>query len=155
GGVRPPGTPTGGTQPTKRDTAATKAAPDQSFVLEAAKGGMAEVELGKLAEEKASSPEVKKFGQRMADDHGKANDELKSLAQSKNITIPASDTKEQKLHDQLSKLSGSEFDKAYMKAMVADHKKDVNAFRKESQSGKDPELKAWAAKTLPTLEDHL
>jgi putative membrane protein len=154
GGVRPPGTPTG-TQPTTRDTAATKV-PDQAFVLEAAKGGMAEVELGKLAAEKGSSPEVKKFGQRMADDHGKANTELKSLAQNKGINLPAApDSKGEGLHDRLSKLSGAEFDKAYMKAMVSDHKKDVNAFRKESQSGKDPEVKAWAAKTLPTLEDHL
>jgi putative membrane protein len=157
-GTRPPtSAPTsGGEHPATHDTTATKASVDQAFVLEAAKGGMAEVELGKLAAGKGSSERVKKFGQRMADDHAKANDEIKSLAQSKNITLPATpDAKEMALHDRLSKLSGAEFDKAYMKAMVADHKKDVNAFRNESQSGKDPEVKAWAAKTLPTLEEHL
>jgi putative membrane protein len=124
--------------------------------MKAAKGGMAEVELGKLAAEKASSDDVKKFGQRMADDHGKAGDELKSLAQSKNVTLPTTlDPKDQALKDKLSKLSGAQFDRAYMQAMVSDHKKDVNEFKVESQSGKDPDVKAWASKTLPTLEDHL
>jgi putative membrane protein len=131
-------------------------AADDTFVTKAAKGGMAEVELGKMAAEKASSDAVKKFGQRMADDHGKANDELKTLAQSKNITLPtAMGPQEKALHDRLMKLSGPAFDQAYMKAMVSDHVKDVNEFRMESKSGKDPDVKAWAAKTLPTLEEHL
>jgi len=131
-------------------------AADQTFVTKAAQGGMAEVELGKLAAEKASSDTVKKFGQRMADDHSKANDELKKLAESKNITLPSTIGPEEKaLRDRLSKLSGAAFDQAYMKAMVNDHVKDVNEFKMESKSGKDPELKAWAAKTLPTLEEHL
>jgi len=131
-------------------------AADQTFATKAAQGGMAEVELGKLAAEKASSDTVKKFGQRMADDHSKANDELKKLAESKNITLPSTIGPEEKaLRDRLSKLSGAAFDQAYMKAMVNDHVKDVNEFKMESKSGKDPELKAWAAKTLPTLEEHL
>jgi putative membrane protein len=131
-------------------------AADEAFVTKAAKGGMAEVELGKLAAEKASTDAVKQFGQRMVDDHGKANDELKALAQSKNITLPSEIGPEEKaLRDRLVKLSGSAFDQAYMKAMVSDHVKDVNEFRMESKSGKDPEVKAWAAKTLPTLEEHL
>ena len=134
----------------------TKAGADNHFVMEAAKGGLAEVELGKLATEKASSSEVKKFGQRMVDDHGKANDELKTLAQSKNITLPAQvDPKDKAFADKLSKMSGEQFDRAYMQHMLADHRKDVNAFRTESQSGKDPDVKSWAAKTLPTLEEHL
>lgn len=129
---------------------------DLTFVMDAANGGMAEVELGRLAAQKASSDEVKKFAQRMVDDHGKGNDELKSLAQTKNITLPADvDTKDKALENRLSKLSGAAFDKAYMQAMLADHRKDVAAFKRESQSGKDPDVKAWAAKTLPTLEDHL
>jgi putative membrane protein len=129
---------------------------DLSFVLDAAKGGMAEVELGKLATEKAASDEVKKFGQRMVDDHSKANDELKSLAQSKSITLPtAVDAKDKATHDRLAKLSGAAFDRAYMQHMVADHRKDVNEFKKESASGKDSDVKAWASKTLPTLEEHL
>ena len=133
-----------------------KVVSDQTFVEKAARGGMAEVELGKLAADKASSDQVKKFGQRMADDHGKANDELKSLAQTKNITLPTNiGAKEKALKDRLSKMSGDAFDRAYMQAMVADHRKDVNEFRAESNTGKDPEVKAWASKTLPNLEDHL
>jgi len=124
--------------------------------MEAARGGMAEVELGQLASQKAQSDQVKQFAQRMVQDHGKANDELKSLAQQKNITLPTElDGKHKATHDRLSKLSGAQFDRAYMQDMLQDHRKDVNDFRKESQSGKDPDVKAWAAKTLPTLEEHL
>jgi putative membrane protein len=129
---------------------------DHHFVTDAAVGGMAEVELGKVAAEKAANADVKKFGQRMADDHGKANDELKSLAQSKQITLPSAiDAKHKATIDQLSKLSGEAFDRAYVQEMLKDHQKDVAAFRAESKSGKDPEVKAWADKTLPILEDHL
>jgi putative membrane protein len=129
---------------------------DQAWVMKVAKGGMAEVELGKLAAQKAASDEVKKFGQRMVDDHSKANDELKTIAQGKNITLPADMApKEKALHDRLAKLSGAAFDRAYMQAMVADHREDVPEFRKEANSGKDADVKAFAAKTVPTLEDHL
>jgi len=130
--------------------------PDENFVMKAANGSMAEVELGKLAIEKAGSDEVKKFGRRMVDDHSKANDELKTLAQNKHITLPAAiDPHEKALHDRLAKLSGAAFDRAYMQAMLTDHKKDVNEFRMEVKSGKDADVKGWAAKTLPTLEAHL
>jgi putative membrane protein len=131
-------------------------AADEVWVTKVAKGGMAEVELGKLASEKASSDAVKQFGQRMVSDHSKANDELKTLAESKKITLPAEIGPEEKaLRDRLIKLSGPAFDQAYMKAMVSDHVKDINEFKMEARSGKDPEVKAWAAKTLPTLEEHL
>lgn len=131
-------------------------AADQKFIMEAAKGGMAEVELGKLAADKASSDQVKQFGQRMVTDHGKANDELKSIAGGKNITLPSDlDAKDKALRDRLSKLSGAQFDRAYMQAMVRDHRKDVNEFKRESTSGKDADVKAFASKTLPTLEEHL
>jgi putative membrane protein len=134
---------------------ATNAA-DHAFVTEAARGGLAEVELGQLASEKASSDQVKQFGQRMVRDHTKANNELKSLAQSKNITLPTDlDAKSKATRDRLSNLSGAAFDRAYMQDMLTDHRKDVSDFRKESQSGKDAEVKAWAARTLPTLEEHL
>ena len=133
-----------------------KASADQSFVMSAARGGMAEVELGKLAADKASSQEVKDFGQKMVDDHSKANDELKSIAESKNITLPTElSAKDKALHTRLSKLSGPAFDRAYMQAMVSDHRVDINEFRHESQMGKDADVKAYASKTLPTLEDHL
>jgi putative membrane protein len=129
---------------------------DHSFVMEAAQGGLAEVELGQLASQKAQSEQVKQFAQRMVTDHGKANDELKSLARQKNITIPSQlDAKHKATTDKFSRMSGAEFDRAYMQNMLQDHRKDVNDFRKESQSGKDPDVKAWAAKTLPTLEEHL
>jgi putative membrane protein len=129
---------------------------DQSFVMKVAEGGLAEVELGKLAAQKGQSEEVKKFGQRMVDDHGKANDELKSLAQQKNITIPTDlNAKDKALRDTLASLKGAQFDREYMHAMLTDHQKDVAAFRTESKSGKDPDVKAWAGKTLPTLEEHL
>ena len=131
-------------------------AADEAWVVKIAKGGMAEVELGKLAAEKGSSDAVKQFGQRMVDDHSKANDELKALADSKKITLSPEIAPEDKtLRDRLMKLSGPAFDQAYMKAMLNDHLKDVSEFRTESRSGKDPDVKAWAAKTLPTLEEHL
>jgi len=132
------------------------AAADMAFVKEAAVGGMAEVELGTLAKEKASSADVKQFGDRMATDHGKANDELKQWAQQKSVTLPTDlDAKHKATKDRLSKLSGDAFDKAYMHEMVTDHVKDVAAFKRESTAAKDADLKAWAGKTLPTLQDHL
>jgi putative membrane protein len=131
------------------------AAADQAFVKEAAIGGMAEVDLGQLAVSKASNPDVKQFGQRMVDDHGKANDELKSWASQKSVNLPTElDAKHKAEHAKLEKLSGEAFDRAYMTSMVADHNKDVAEFQKQSKSAKDPDLKAWAAKTLPTLQDH-
>jgi putative membrane protein len=128
---------------------------DKKFVMEALKGGLAEVELGKLASEKASHDSVKQFGKRMADDHQKAADELKQLASQKGVALPTSlDRGHQRLYDRLSKLNGADFDRAYMKEMVKDHDRDVKAFQKEADSGKDSDLKAWAAKTLPTLKEH-
>ena len=115
-----------------------------------------EVELGRLASEKASSSEVKQFGQRMVEDHGKANDELKQLATQKHVDLPAEPSAKHKATKaRLEKLSGEQFDKAYVADMLKDHKKDVAAFEKQSRSAKDPDLKSFAAKTLPTLQDHL
>jgi putative membrane protein len=130
--------------------------PDAAFVHEAAMGGMAEVELGRLATQNASSDDVKQFGQRMVEDHGKANDELKALAGKKNITLPAAlDQKHQALRDRLAKQQGAAFDTAYMSEMVSDHQKDVAAFQREAGRGADSDVKAWAQKTLPTLQEHL
>ena len=131
-------------------------AADKKFMREAAEGGLAEVELGKLATEKASSEEVKKFGQRMVDDHSKANEELKQLASSKNVNLPNEvSAKDKMTKERLSKLSGESFDRAYMQDMVKDHKKDVADFSRESKSAKDTDVKQFASKTLPTLKDHL
>ena len=130
--------------------------PDQAFMNGAAQGGMAEVELGKLAKDQGSNDAVKNFGQHMIDDHSKANDELKDLASKKNVTLPTSlSAKDQGTKGRLSKLSGKAFDRAYIRDMVADHRKDGAEFRREANNGKDPDVKAWAAKTLPTLENHL
>ena len=132
------------------------AAADRKFVMEVAHGGMAEVELGKLAAEKGSSDAVKQFGKRMADDHGKAVEELKQLAQQKGVTLPPDlDVRHKQLRDRLAKLSGATFDKTYANEMVKDHKKDVAEFKRGANAAKDPDLKAWAGKTLPTLQDHL
>jgi putative membrane protein len=149
-----------GQQPTTAEkadrTMAGGKAPDQTFIMKAASGGMAEVELGRMAAEKATRDEVKKFGQRMVDDHSRANDELKTLAQNKNVTLPTSiDPHTKAMHDKLSAMSGAAFDRAYMQMMVTDHKKDVNEFRMAAKGAKDPDVKGWAAKTLPTLEEHL
>ena len=112
-----------------------KPATDQSFVMKAARGGMAEVELGKLAQDKGSSDQVKSFGKRMVDDHSKANDDLMSLAKSKNIQVRTSlSAKDQALKDRLSKLSGAAFDRAYMTAMLRDHRKDVSEFKSGRRS---------------------
>jgi len=129
---------------------------DRKFVMEAAMGGLMEVELGRLAAQQGSSAAVKQFGQRMVDDHSKANDELKQVASSKGISLPTE--LDQKHKDQIAKMqkmSGTDFDKAYSKAMLSDHVKDVAAFEKQSTKGSDSDIKAFASKTLPTLQEHL
>jgi putative membrane protein len=129
---------------------------DRQFMDKAAQGGMAEVELGQLAQQNGQSQNVKDFGKRMVDDHSKANDQLKQLASQKGVSLPTSlNSKDQATKDKLSKLQGAAFDKAYMKDMVMDHKKDVAEFQKASTSAKDPDLKSWAGQTLPTLQSHL
>lgn len=129
---------------------------DSEFMNKAAIGGMAEVELGKLASTKATNADVKQFGQQMMADHTRANTELKTLAASKNITLPTEvDAKHKEDMDKLSKLSGAAFDKEYVKMMVEDHEKDVAEFEKQSNSGTDADVKSFASKTLPTLKSHL
>jgi putative membrane protein len=117
---------------------------------------MAEVELGKVAQQKASDSQVKSFAERMVTDHTKANDELKSLAGNKGVTLPTSlDKDHQKDSEKMQRLQGPEFDREYMKHMVKDHKKTVSDFEKQAKSGKDNDLKQFASKTLPTLQEHL
>lgn len=131
-------------------------AADKDFVTEAAAGSLAEVELGYLAKEKAVSEDVRKFGQHMVEDHGKTSAELKELAGRKGVAVPTELTMKHKaLKEKLSQLKGAEFDKQYMREMVKDHEKDIAAFQKEAQKGKDGDLATWAKQTLPTLEMHL
>ena len=129
---------------------------ERDFLMDAAMGGLMEVELGRMATQQGASDAVKQFGQRMVDDHSNANTELMTLATSKGITLPtALDEKHQKDVTKLQGLSGAAFDRAYSKMMLSDHRKDVAAFEKQSTRGTDPDLKAFASKTLPTLQEHL
>jgi len=153
-----PNTPPGSTRSASQGQSGANrlGSADHSWVMKAAVGGMAEVELGKLAQSQGSSDAVKQFGKRMVDDHSKANDELSQIASRKGITLPTSlDAKHQATRDRLSKLSGAAFDRAYMDDMVKDHREDVAEFKKEASNGQDADLKAFASKTVPTLEDHL
>jgi putative membrane protein len=132
------------------------AASDEQFAKKAAQGGMAEVKMGELAEQKGTSEAVKKFGQRMAQDHTKADEELRRAAMKENISLPTDlDTKDQATYDALAKLSGSSFDRAYARDMVKDHEQDIAEFKREANSGKNESIKNFAPQTLPTLEDHL
>ncbi|HEY6975574.1 MAG TPA: DUF4142 domain-containing protein [Chitinophagaceae bacterium] len=126
------------------------------FAEKAATGGLMEVELGKIAQEKATNPRIKDFGAMMVKDHSDANDQLKTLAQQKNITLPtAVSDKQQKEIDDLNKKTGKDFDKAYMSMMLDDHKKDIKEFEKAGNDSKDADVKDFAMKTLPTLQKHL
>jgi putative membrane protein len=146
----------GSNNATAKATAASISSGDRKFMEKAAQGGMSEVQLGKLAADKAASDDVKKFGQKMVDDHGKANDQLKQLATSKGVNLPTElDRSTQREMDKLQKLSGADFDREYMKHMVSDHKKDVSEFKSEANKAKDADLKQFASSTLPTLEQHL
>jgi len=129
---------------------------DRTFMDKAAQGGLAEVQLGQLAEQKASSQAVKDFGSRMEKDHSQANEKLKGVASAKDVTLPDSlDAKDKALYNRLSGLSGQAFDKAYMRAMIQDHNQDIAEFRKESKQAHDRDVRSFANTTLPTLEDHL
>jgi putative membrane protein len=117
---------------------------------------MAEVELGKLAQQKAASDQVKQFGKKMADDHQKANEQLKTLASKKGMTLPADMTSsDRREYDKLQKKSGADFDREYMKEMVSDHKKDVKDFESAAKKADDADIKSFASTTLPTLQQHL
>lgn len=129
---------------------------DTQFTREAAGGGMAEVELGQLAQQKGSSEVVKNFGKKMVEDHSQANDKLGSIASEQKIRLAAGlSRQDQATYDRLSSLSGDAFDKAYARDMVSDHVKDVAAFKKEAATGKNDAVRKFAMGTLPTLEMHL
>jgi len=129
---------------------------DQQFVMKASAGGLAEVNLGRLAAKAASDPAVKKFGKHMVMDHEKANKELLDLANKQKFSVaPRMDAEHQKLFDKLSKTTGAAFDREYMAGQVKDHEETVALFEKQAKNGKVEQLKKWAEKTLPTLRDHL
>src|SRR4051794_23439254 len=129
---------------------------DKSFAKEAAMGGMAEVELGNLAQQNAQNDDVKQFGARMVQDHTAANQKLMQILADKDVSVPQQlDEKHRRTLDKLSKMRGAEFDRAYMRDMVQDHEKDVKQFRQEAQKASDPDIKGFAQQTLPVLEQHL
>ncbi len=120
---------------------------DRDFMMTAAKGGMMEVHMGEMAEKMGQSADVKKIGARMVADHTKANSELMTLAAAKGVKL---DTRHK-----MSKMDSTNFDQMYLTQMVADHQKAIAEFQREAQGGKDADVKAFAAKTLPTLQQHL
>jgi putative membrane protein len=129
---------------------------DADFVKEAAQGGMLEVKLGEQALQNASNPDVKRFAQRMVDEHGKANKDLMSVVGTKGVMVPKElDAKSKEMCEKLGKLKGADFDKEYMRQMVKDHEEDVAEFQKASKNLQDPDVKAWVMKTLPTVTEHL
>jgi putative membrane protein len=131
-------------------------ASDRDFMNKAAQGNLMEVQAGKLAAQRALDPAIKSFADKMVSDHSAANDTLKSLADSKQM--PLADSVSPEEHDSLGKLeglNGTEFDKAYSQMMVKDHTTDVSEFEKALKKAKDPDVKAYAEQTLPTLRHHL
>ena len=128
---------------------------DQNFIKEVASGGLMEVEMGKYAQQNAMNPRVKSFGAMMVRDHSKANDELKSIATSKNMALPTTmEDKHREMMSDIQKKTGAAFDKEYIKEMVDDHEKDIEKFKKHAEKGVDPDLKTFASKTLPILLMH-
>jgi putative membrane protein len=129
---------------------------DRSFAQKAQAAGMGEVEMGKLAQQKAQADQVKSFGARMVQDHSKANDKLKQIAGAEGVQLPAKLDKSAETEiDKLQKLSGAEFDAEYMKHQVSGHKKVIKEFEEEAKSGKNADIKRFATDTLPTLREHL
>jgi putative membrane protein len=129
---------------------------DEAFARKAAAGGQAEVELAVVAQQKGTNEHVKHLAQKIEADHKEANDELISIAEKKNWSIDPKPTADQiKVKQKLEKLSGAEFDRAYIDAMVKDHQKDIKEFERQAAGGADPALKSFAAKTLPNLKEHL
>ena len=121
---------------------------DVSFIQKAAGGGQQEVENGKMAEKQGKSADVKRIGARMVADHTKANKELTGLANRKGVTFDTRGVRAQNI-------GAADFDRQYLKLLEMDHKNDIAEFQREAKSGDDRDVKAWAAKTLPTLQEHL
>lgn len=129
---------------------------DKRFLQEAGEGGLVEVALGQLAVQKGTSDDVKKFGQRMVDDHGKANQQLQQIAASSGVQLPQQpEAGFENVKQMLSGLSGQAFDRFYMEIMLKDHHDDVAAFTRENLTGQNTAIKSFASSTLPVLQDHL
>jgi putative membrane protein len=133
-----------------------KKSDDQTFVQKANEINLGESRIGELTQKNASNDAIKKFGERMVQDHSQLNKELREIASKKGITLPDQlDQKHQDLMDQLMKLNGANFDRTFAKDMVSGHEKAIEVFEAEVKNGQDPDIKAWAEKSLPTLREHL
>ncbi|MBI0537902.1 DUF4142 domain-containing protein [Roseomonas sp. KE2513] len=140
----------------RAQTNPTLSTTDAAFMTTSARGGMAEVQLGQLAQRNGRSPAVKRFAARMVEDHGRANQEMMEMARQKQVTPPSSiGADQQQVYDRLAALRGVAFDRAYVQAMVEDHQEDVRAYQAEAQNGTDTDVKAFAARELPMLQEHL
>ncbi len=140
----------------EKSGAANKSSADAAFIKKAANGGMTEVELGKIAAKNGQKDDVKSFGERMVKDHGKANDDLKSIASKMNVDVPDKvNAKHQAMIDKFSKMSGESFDAAYVKAMVKDHQKDIAEFESAKGEVKNEDLKKFIDDTVSVMKEHL
>ncbi|ALA59258.1 DUF4142 domain-containing protein [Nitrospira moscoviensis] len=129
---------------------------EKLFLMKAAQSQQGEIELGKMAKERAASDQVKQFGQRMIEDHTKANQQVTQLAKQEGVELPEGMTAMQKEKAQkFSQLSGKEFDKAYIRYMTKDHRQDVIEFEQSAKEIKDQDVQQWAQQTLPKLKEHL
>ena len=138
------------------ETAINPSPADMKFMKKAMQGGLAEVQLGQLASQKASADDVKQFGQKMVEDHTKLNDQMKGLAPQLGVTPPDGlSAKDQQLETRLQGLSGTQFDQAYLKAMVADHKQDVHEFKQEAATTQNPQLKDAVKQGQQVISGHL
>ncbi|HLJ64579.1 MAG TPA: DUF4142 domain-containing protein, partial [Stellaceae bacterium] len=134
----------------------TKNTMNDRFVDKLARDGQSEVEVGQLAQQKASSPAVKSFAQRLVSDHEKANQQLMSIAGKEGIAVPSTDKPENDpMRTKLEGLQGAEFDRAFVEAQIADHKKDIQYLEREEKEVKDPALASFIRQTLPVMESHL
>jgi putative membrane protein len=129
---------------------------DQKFMKNAAIGDAAEIQLGQMAQAKATDPQVKSFGERMVKDHSKADDQLQSIAQEQHVGLPTElDAEHKAAKSRLSEKTGSEFDKDYIRLMVQEHQRTIDKFKREAESSNDPTIKQFAQSSLPMLQSHL
>jgi putative membrane protein len=144
------------TRPATQSDSTQLSAFDRQFMSKAAQGGMAEVELSRLALQRSKSNQVKQFAQRMITDHSQANAQLMQLAQQKGVRLPKTlDTQHQQIRSRLQRLSGSNFDRQYMSVMDNDHNMTVALFQSATQQAQDPDVNTFANNTLPKLQGHL
>lgn len=137
------------------DSTTAVATNEANFLVEAANGGMTEVQAGQIAQEKATNDDVKKFAAKMVEDHTKLNDQLKSLASKLNVTIPSAiNGNSQSMIDKLNNAKSVDFNKTYMDMIVEDHNKDVDFFQKTAANASNPEIHDFVTNALPILQSH-